>query len=346
MDQSSIYQRYEAVLDQANARWRAGEHGAGVVLLRPLLEDGSRALSKWPNYRLALALLAACLAEAGQFREALEYQADLFLKVPGNAEVRDNFVKMIGDAATYFPDSRKFQEALLGVKDRLDLSWLVVPLSLMLMDRPEFRAAFRCIGEKNARQLAASLLGGEFSGVLQTPILQSLMHEVVIPVPDFERSLIGLRTGILMAFVDEGLAAGYKRFARREKMFLGAFAHYAWLTEYAFCITGGEVAALSKLESRIVAEMESAASVLSEPLLHAMNVYALYHPLEALRPLYDRWYRSGKNVTGKRPSSKASNRSRRSPIGFLGGFAINMKQTLTPAGSTAWPIASVSRWRS
>lgn len=248
---------WDRLLNEALTALGQRRFGPAIDLLRQVADADSRKALKWPRFRQALGTLAFVLYQNGQPGEALACQTRLLGLYPGDGEARDNFLHLLQAAENDLPDSHEFRGLLQRILAQTDAGLYAVPAArAFLKDQDVREAAARLLGSGDEAAVAA-LRRGRFRPIMQSPLLLWLMRETLPPLPEIEALFGKLRRTLLLAYVRFPLPGHVRRADRIENEFMGALAHYVWLTEYAIPADEDEAAAARDLRRGIETALAS-----------------------------------------------------------------------------------------
>ncbi|OHX35969.1 hypothetical protein BJL95_02705 [Methylomonas sp. LWB] len=270
MSRNPVFIAWDAAFADASLAIRQQRYAQALAVLRPLIGDAARKAKQWPPYRHALAGYALALYRHGEVNEALLQQSRLLLLTPNDAEARGNLLLLLQTQAIEFPDSAEFRRVLHGVLSQTELSDYAVPACRALLADAAFRQALQRLRGDDA-ELITALRQGRLRPLLQAPLLQLLLRNTLIPLPDFELALRRLRKALLMHYTADPHRP--PQTGKADWDFIAALAQYQWLTEYAYAEDPEESQRLAALALQLQAGRDRPA----EPAWQAaLTYFALY----------------------------------------------------------------------
>ena len=219
---------------------------AATIGLRQIVGNDSRKARQWTYYRNALAAYAFALYKSGAVTEALAYQTKLLSLYPNDAEARGNFLLILKAEMAEAPDSAEFQRVLHSVLEQSDIGEYAVTVAQTLLKNQEFARAFETILSAGEQQALKALSQGRLRTLMQTPLLLLLLRRTLIPLPEFELFFRRVRKLLIINYGLQSKTA--IRPGRIELEFIGALAHYIWLTDYALPEDDEETALADRLQ--------------------------------------------------------------------------------------------------
>ncbi|MBD9355281.1 class I SAM-dependent methyltransferase [Methylomonas albis] len=264
---------WNRLLDESVQAMRQQRYSHTAALLHMIVGNGSRKARLWPHYRQALAAYAFALYRNGDIGQALVYQTQLLLLLPNDPEARGNFLLLLKAGVGRLPDSAEFRRVLHSVFARSDVGEYAVEIARSLLQDAVFSQAVELLLSAADTQIMRALRQGRLRALMQAPLFLQLLRGSLIPLPTFETALRRLRKALLLTYAAPGPAAESTRPGKLEWEFIGALAHYSWLTEYASAEDEQERTVVGLLRQ----QLEAGLSLPSEPSWQpALAYYAMY----------------------------------------------------------------------
>ncbi|MGD0960533.1 MAG: class I SAM-dependent methyltransferase [Methylomonas sp.] len=243
------YTAWNRLLSESLRAMRGQRFSEAAALLRPIVGGDVRKAGLWPNYKQALTVYAGALYQCGEIRAALTYQTKLLNLAPGDLEARGNFLLLLKAGEAHLPDSAEFRRLLPTVLEQTDIGEYALVCAQALLKDAGFAEAFRLIlNGAPPEPIFKALNQGRLRALMQAPLLLLLLRRALIPAPAFETVFRKLRKLLLLAYAQPGASA---RPGKPELEFIGALAHYVWLTEYAICEDEQETAIVNGLRQEL-----------------------------------------------------------------------------------------------
>jgi len=275
--------RMDVLIKQGLHDFKLGKLREAVISLQAAVEMGEKFARKHSSYREALAFLAKSLLRSGNIEQALQRQTELLALIPHDRDAKAVLLNMLRTAGINMPRSKAFQSSVLNALATTDISGCVLELvALLLADAAFVKQLKMVLAATDEQAVLSAMLNGEYVELTENPLLQRLMQNPPIPVPDFERLFRKLRKALLQARFSPERSAEFLAFTERQQAFLANFGYYLWSTEYAIFVDTAENLLLTELENHLNQALADFAG-LSPNLLIDLSIFTLYQPLHSLK---------------------------------------------------------------
>ena len=255
MSQNQQVAAWGRLLNASMLAMRQQQFTEAAALLRQIVGTGSQKARQWPNFRQALQVYALALYRSGEIGESLIYQTKVLSLAPADLEARGNFLLLLKTGATHLPNTAEFRRVLHNVLEQADIGEYAVAAAQALLKDAAFAEVFELLRSGTEEQAAKALSQGRFRAMMQAPLLLLLLRNTLIPLPEYESVLRKLRKILLLTYARQLTQQAAASPGKIELEFIGALAHYIWLSEYAIPEDAQETALVEMLSRELEASL-------------------------------------------------------------------------------------------